>query len=589
MKLPLVLLCFCATLLAPGFSLALEPSPLPLEQVPAALEQMNKDLVENLEKARKAVDAEVAAGRLSAPAAQLLRWNLQTAISATGKVQLRTLLSSSRLPTENAAIMAVLTTLETANAQDQTRRAAILGDVTRDINARVLALLKTATKPAECESFERAAEGVLDALQAESSASPQGSAITSAVFVVQRLRRLLSVEAAGRPEEIAAALLNLRSQSNPQNLSVAVEERAERASQPLLDAITSAQDRLDEAILTRKPESAVSDALDRFADACDGYTPFESYGLRTPGRDPRPALQFYRQLLQLLARGAPAGAPGLDQQFEEISSSTRALDRPRAAKFRAFLAKLDEQATERAEKESRDRWSKLQGRLAAVTKPAELEAIAAELVAWSREPRERTRSEGAENWWQLSVDLAALAVAWVAPGGGFTNADRYPESPFRDPTFAATLRTLRQRIERDVLSRHLRAPELNAPPLVSLEIDPALDALADELAAKGEWRRLLSLLESRVNLLAARGRGAPDDAITALRAFFAAQNLESAEQWADAAQTYKEVLRSSIPRAPTAAAAEKLKALTKAHPEVQGSPATEPRHIPGVPGLPIGR
>ena len=79
-----------------------------------------------------------------------------------------------------------------------------------------------------------------------------------------------------------------------------------------------------------------------------------------------------------------------------------------------------------------------------------------------------------------------------------------------------------------------------------------------------------------MNLQASRGRLAPDDSIAALRSFFAGQNLELAEQWLEAAQAYKEVLRSANSRAPTTAAAEKLKALLKAHPEARGGVQAAP-------------
>ena len=60
----------------------------------------------------------------------------------------------------------------------------------------------------------------------------------------------------------------------------------------------------------------------------------------------------------------------------------------------------------------------------------------------------------------------------------------------------------------------------------------------------------------------------PEPAFAELeRAFFAGQNFELAEQWSDAMQSYKTVLRSANEHVPIKAAAERLKVLTKEHPE----------------------
>ena len=102
-------------------------------------------------------------------------------------------------------------------------------------------------------------------------------------------------------------------------------------------------------------------------------------------------------------------------------------------------------------------------------------------------------------------------------------------------------------------------------------MEAAFDTFCDDLVKKGEWRRLYDVLNARSAIQANTGRRLDDDTLTALRSFFAAQNLELAEQWADAAQTYKLVLRSASRRAPIVPAADRLKALTKAHPEISAA------------------
>jgi hypothetical protein len=594
MKSPLFVVWVLTVVFARYAAVAVEPPPPPLDQIPAAMEQLSKDFQAKLENTGKVLETEASAGRISEPAAQLLRWTLQTSISATGKLQLRALISSSRLPTENAAIMAALTELEAANTQNQARRTALVNEANRAISARMAELLKTATQPAECEAFEKSVDTLRVALQGDISSTSASYGMNNAISLAQRLRRLLEAEASGNTEAVAQAVQNFRSSasmygSGSLNLSVEIEERAARTTKPLLEAIAQSQNALDEAIHARKPASERSAALESFAAASAGYAPIQFSGMRVPGTDPRQALPFYRDLVQLLNGIDQGDVVDLASRVQQVQQALHSVEGPRGEKFRVLLSGLEKAAADRSAKEALERWSKLQSRLAAVTKPADLDAVAVDVAAWVSGARQRGRSDGEENWTQLSAELAGLAAAWAGPLSSALLDERYRDSQLRHPAVATTLRDLRKRIERDLLTRHLRAPELGAPPLAALETDTALDALADELTARGEWRRLLALLEARMNLQLARGRSAPDDAVMALRAFFAAQNFELAEQWADAAQTYKEVLRASSPRAPTAAAAEKLKALVKAHPEAAGRPTPEGLRSPGAPGIPTGR
>jgi hypothetical protein len=76
--------------------------------------------------------------------------------------------------------------------------------------------------------------------------------------------------------------------------------------------------------------------------------------------------------------------------------------------------------------------------------------------------------------------------------------------------------------------------------------------------------------------------GVESELATALRAFLAGQNLELAEQWEDAMQSYKSVLRCTHELAPTRVAAARVVALTKGHPDLFG-----PK--PAAPAAPAGR
>src|SRR5205085_7161899 len=100
-----------------------------------------------------------------------------------------------------------------------------------------------------------------------------------------------------------------------------------------------------------------------------------------------------------------------------------------------------------------------------------------------------------------------------------------------------------------------------------MPLDVAIDALCEQLAKAADWRRLYRVLETRGSMQVTSGGRSGDDTLNALRAFFTAQNLELAEQWTEAVQAYKSVLQSASERAPVQAAAERLKALAKEHPD----------------------
>lgn len=584
MKVPATLLSAMCLVMAAGVSPSAEAPPPKLEEIPAALEQMNKDLAAKLDNVSKLVDAEATAGRLSEPAAQTLRWTLQTAISAGGRLQLRTLISSARLPTDNAKVMAALTELEAANTAAQTRRSRLSTDATREMQTRLAALLKSAVKPGECEAFEHVVEALRPVFQTDSGYT-QNPATSVVVGVSQRLGRLLAAEAKGEPEQVAGAILSLQASGNsynPAGVNVAAEidDRAQRTIKPLNETFAAAQRALEESIIADQPVAEIEAALARYSQASRGYVASRSQALQGGGIDPRQDAVAYDYVVAAI-KGAQSGEDPetLRATIQQARQYLTAMKREGIEKVRAVLDSLEKKAAVRVEKATAERLAGVQSRLSAVTKPEAIDAIAVDLAAWSREPRSRGNQEGMEMWAPLAAEIGALAALWASPVGAWPE-ERFRENQVRQPALAGALREVRRRIEREVLSRQLRAPELKAAPLNALETEAAIEALADQLTAKGDWRRLLALAEGRMQAQAARGRPPQDDAVAALRSFFAAQNLELAEQWAEAAQAYREVLRSPSTRAPVAAAAEKLKALVKAHPEAHPAPLS-PGATPG--------
>ncbi|MEA3209105.1 MAG: hypothetical protein QOE70_2162 [Chthoniobacter sp.] len=280
----------------------------------------------------------------------------------------------------------------------------------------------------------------------------------------------------------------------------------------------------------------------------------------------------FRSLVAVITAADSGDVSTTQNRIQEARSSVQKLDAKRSAEYEALLAKLERAVVENAAKAAQSRLDTLRARLAAIKEPVALEAVAREVAGWTREVRARSGSEQ-ENWGQLAAQLSMLAAAWSAASPVLLQQDRQMDWEAARASYAGEVRSLRKRIERDVLGRTLRLPELNNAPLNEKPTEEALDALSNDLAGRSEWRRLYQLLEARAGLQGLAGRIGQDDALPALRSFFAAQNLELAEQWTDAVQAYKAVLQAVSERAPIKAAAERLKALTKEHPEAF-TPAT---------------
>ena len=290
--------------------------------------------------------------------------------------------------------------------------------------------------------------------------------------------------------------------------------------------------------------------------------------------DPRATVNFYRAIVGALKAVETGDGAQAQEKLREAANSLQQLGAARSAKFEPVLGKLDKELVEKAVKIQQQRTADLRARLAAVKQPADLEAVAAEIQTWSIQMRNRGGEER-EDFSQLIQQLNLLSAAWGSASPALLLQER-GGGALISGSFAKELTTLRSRIERDVIARVLKAPELNAPPLAEKAPEAAIDAFCDDLAQRSEWRRLLQVLQARPQTqFQPYGRGVEDETVSALKSFFAAQNLELAEQWADAAQAYKTVLRSTGERIPIKSAADRLKVLAKKHPEAVAAPARE--------------
>lgn len=560
------------------------PEPFSLETFPEKLQKVDDEVVRKLDEVRTVVDTEAAAKRISEPVAQSLRWSLRTTATAGPVVDVRSVVGTMRVPTDNATLTQAVKELETAYTVAQSQRAALASDATREIRRRVTEVIRTATKPAEIEALQRevAAAGEVQRRRSGTGTSEITTVITGAEQILRGLRRLIDAQTDGKLDALSGAIGSLRSEyrfDRDAAYESEIQARFERVMQPFVQAAEKAENDTAAAIIARKPAAEVQVAIARLEESAEQLAQLRSNQSGYGQRDLRSVAASYRNIVQALSN--KGGDEYSTEGLNSARSAARQLGAKRAAEFEVFFAKLEAESAEVATKMAAERGEKLRERIAGAKQPADLDAISADLRRWSS-AASRSGTGDRENWNQLASKLSTLSAAWATASPALLQPDRYGDSERATAgAFASELAALRKRVERDVLSRALQAPELNTPPLAEQTPEAALNSLCDQLVAKEEWRRLYDVLSAQAAMQSAVGGRSENDALTALRAYFTAQNLELAEQWADAAQNYKTVLRCVSPRAPIKPAAERIKALAKAHPEAFPQPASAPQ--PGIP------
>ncbi|HEV7401729.1 MAG TPA: hypothetical protein VGO11_02340 [Chthoniobacteraceae bacterium] len=540
----------------PATGLPAEPTPparttaetIPLEEIPQRVTKLEEGVARAWESAQLAVEEEARAGRISKTAAQSLRETF--GLDNPTAYDLRGTIAAAPVPPENARLTTLKEELEAANQRMFAGRAELAEGAKKEIRRRVVETLRTASKPEEIDAVIvsiRLIDGIRGPTKEIYLELPQLAAQSQAIL--RTLQRLLVAQAAGEQGATALELANLRQQVQANSEIGAVREVEARRQAILAPAQMEAErtrETLDTAIQQRKPATELSPLLAAHLTTLARSNDLRPPNQRNPGASPHDrAARGYVYLFGLLAR--------LEKGFpitqSEIDAGQPALDGMEARSAGIFkeLIKTWQQ----------DQGGSIRKRLAAAQKPADLDQIVNELAAWERE----------ESTGPCAQYLKTLAICWSNPSPALYEQVRELEGPSTGSTFAPEAAQLKERVARDVLSRLLHAPELKTPPLRDLPAAAAVEKLCDNLAAKGEWRRLYEVLRAREPLGREELQGRPDDAVSALHAFLAAQNLELGEQWPEAAHLYREVLQNPSARAPVKAATERLKAMKQEHPD----------------------
>ncbi len=571
---------------APTFAQAenpAKPSATPLETLPEKLAQAEEEFGKKLLATRALVDAEAEAKRISDTVAQSLYWSLRT--SGNSPTQVASVLESARIPAGNAALTAAFRELTAAASALRTQRTGLLSDIAKELRAQISKAVLGTPTVAEVGVLE---EKITDLQQTVGRryGTYDDSQISwqSATQLLRSLRRLIEAENADDFSRLASAVNEFRNSTQNASAFLGSDDgpaRIRRIVQPLDKAIADRQAALDDAIQNRKPAAEVTTAFAAFSEAAQRQSLIRSSGYDS-NANYSAAIAAYRSIVNVCKAVETGNAAEGQNQLREARNAVPQLGAARAAKYEQMLDKMDAELIARAAKFREQRLAELRTRLSAAKQPADLDGLSADLQTWAAQNRSGYRQE---DFGQLASQLNMLAAAWASASPVLLQQqERYGGGESARGSYAKELAELRRRIEREVLAQVLKAPELNAPPLAEKPPDAAIAAFCADLAQRGEWRRLLQVLQAQPpNPLQQQYGRMENESVAALRSFFAAQNFELAEQWPDAVQAYKAVLRATGENIPVQPAAERLKTLMKEHPEAAAAPALSPESRRPIP------
>ena len=543
--------------------------PLNLDEVPAQLKKADDELAKKFEGVRVAVEEEAAAGHLSEAVAQSLRWSLRTA-SSYAVTDARNTLATARVPLDNVVLSQAFKELEVTNTTVQAKRTSLLAEAKKEVRRRTEAAVRSATKPEDIDEVKAAIERWRDVIALPSLANSSDSQnSTNCSKILALTKGVIGAEVGGDPVKLGTAMNQLRNHTQYGSEGVAsseIQERIDRVVQPFVKAVEEKQRSLDAAFEARKSSTEISAALNDYTEAVERLNQVRG-GNQLGGGDTRESLQPYRTLAATIERLEAGKGDMTESDLSGTRSAVQQLRGKRSTIYQDLLTKWMKEASERSARLHQERLTGISARLSAVKAPADLGPIVADLNGWTAESHGR-QGDSFQCFRDLSGALSTLAAAWSSGSFALLQQERSGEGAIARSSFANEFSFLKKRIERDVLSRVLRAPELNVAEAQDLAPDMAIENLCDDLAKRGDWRRLYELVEARTRIQNRDGVGRPnDETANALRAFFAGQNFELAEQWSDAIQSYKSVLRCASERAPIKPAADRLKVLSKEHPE----------------------
>ena len=535
---------------------------IPLEKIADVLKQIKNDYDKQAAAFVAVVDAELAAKRIGENLAKLL--------SSLARNERYYHEVSMNIPKSNATLSAAIKELEAASRLSNLRRSSAMNGVVKHLRQQARDFMPGKPKPEEITSFIRAIQEFRELMPPNDGTFTQTQAVCENIIAI--MGALKQVTDDGTPDPAISAAADALRGSTYRGDVFTQEETKEylvRFFELMRKAVEGSANEIDALIEARKPVQEISAAVENYALAKRRLNQLTGDETALHGASD-PAV-FYRLFLGVLKSVEGGDFEEANRGLKNCADWNLQLDASRRADREQMINKLQKEITEKSAK-LREQWmADISARMAAVKEPADISELMSGIEKWSRQMRAPDgRGGDAEEINQLMEPLRELQERWSnnSPVEIAQRVQRLSANRRQSPVaFQKEFAALRNRVTCIIYASKYKIPELTTAPYADKDPEAAIEALCDDFSKRGEWRRLLDILQTRA-LAAARGSvPKEDETITAIRSYLVGKNLELAEQWADAVQAYKSVLRSPVPRAPIQAAADSIKAIAKAHPD----------------------
>ena len=548
-----------------------------LEDIPAQLASLDDLTLKNVAAFLAAVETEAAAKHISELEAGELRWTAHS-ISPPLNGDVKLLLSTAYVPADNDPLAKAEKDLASEIDAASSRRKGLVSLATVEMRKRIRNIVIHSTKAEQVAPATQLLRGLAET--ARQHASAPAFELNTKIFAdgagfLDTFSTALDAIAYNDANAAEAGVRRIAAFSDAMREIVSTDDaiRQIRAVQaPLIASVEAAQSEMQAALVGRKPAAQVSAALTKLETELRAYNPV---GFATK-------LHAYKALAGLAGDREKADSLNLHQSIQQVRAilTSSTLEEPRKSALQDLLPQWETEKHTVAKQHVENAGKSFGARLSEVTQPSDLEALATELRQGKPDaPSSKTRGMDSDSpgVLQLASSLSSLAAAWSAENLDFIGGlgDREIGAT---PDISREFSGLRERIERDILSHHLKAPELTQPPLAKQPLDQALESFIVAAAAKGDWLRVSNVFALQAPVTRAVEEGLRlAGAAASVNSFIIGKNLENAAQWRPAIAAYKQVLRIAAEVSPVKEAAERLKALKKEHPEAFAPPAPPPR------------
>ncbi len=541
---------------------------LQLESVLERIKQMDDDFVRQAVVFVAVVDAEGAAKRISKGTIQLLY-----ALARAPRFDINEL--TKNIPQDNVVIVNASKELDVAYKLFRVRMNTVTSAMSKELRRRIKDAVIGKPTLEEITALTKTTlrlQSILEQRGYNVGSKANGYDENSIPWeyltgLLGAARQLVESEGGQSQTSLSAALDALRKQTMRESLVSRdeIQARITRAVEPMGKTIEKQADAIEAMIDARKPAQEIAAAIDGYTQALKQFNAMSSGGddFRMSGSGN--AIGYYTALAGALKSLGNGDYQEADQNLKSANNQRQQYGSAVRGVRDQFVTKVQKMLQEKMTATREQSVAEIVSRMTAVKEAADITALIPEIEKRSRQLRTNDSGGNNDELARLMEPLRELQRAWAMNNvQALLQQEQMLSFTQRDipAVFGKEFSALRKRISRIVYSGALKTPEINAAPYAEKETEAAIQSFCDDLAQRGEWRRLFDTFQLRQ----AVDQKYNDD-MSAISSFLTGKNSELAEQWLDALLAYKNVLRSTAKRAPIQAAAERIKEISKAHPE----------------------